>query len=742
MKMIMRVTLSLLTVAILFCLVTASADAGVLPVRGSFFSVQSRQMETVGEGVALIDYSLDLQGDPVRMAVLQVDLKNPYVKIEGLIGSDGTLESTQQVSKMAERSGAVAAINAGFFIMAQGKPLGMIVKDGKLVSSPIIRDDMPVFALGMDGRPLMDFFQFNGEVKAGNGAVFPLFGVNKPLYNMEYGGLSDTDHLTLYDRNWGQYSRGGNDELPGAVEIVVENNVATKQVVAGAPLPIPANGYILWGHGAAADFMSENMPVGSRVKVSYQTTPAFEKIEVSTGSNSFLVQGGKVAAFQEELKGNNSRTAVASSDSGRFLYLVAVEKSSRSRGLEQEELAELLVAMGVETALNLDGGGSTTMVAKHLGDTDISNIVQPKEGWQRPVTDGLGIFNTAPPGEPAGLIINGPDVVLAGTDSSYTVKGYDTHFYPWQPQNLSWRANGGGNAVNGIFSAGSGGDVVIEVTSGTVKGTKKVHVIGSDEIKALQVEPAVIKAGSGQPVTLTFSILTRDGQVLPLEARYVTVHASTGTVNNGIFYPGKDDGKGVLAASYQGLTVQVPIRAASLFKDTVDNWAEEQINELAESGIIKGYEDGTYRPAEPVTRAQIVALLARLQQWPPGEEQPNFKDKVPDWARDAVAAAVARGVVSGYADRTFQPDRPVTRAEVSVILDHAINFAGKETGLDFKDAGIVPDWARASMARVVSAGIIRGYEDGSLKPGANLTRAEIAVLITRLIELNYVKVEQ
>jgi len=737
----MRIILSLLTAAVLFCVAAASAIAGELPVRGSFFSVQSRQAEIISEGVTLIDYSLALKGNPVRLTVLQIDLRNPYVKIEGLIGSDGTLENTQQVSKMAERSGAVAAINGGFFIIAQGKPLGMIVRDGELVSSPIMRSDMPVFALDMDKRPLMDFFKFSGEVKAANGAVFSLFGVNKLSYNLENGGLSDTDQLTLYNRNWGQFSRGGSDELPGAVETVVENNVVTKQVVAGAPLPIPANGYILWGHGKAADFMSKNMPVGSRVKVSYQTTPAFEKIKLSTGSNSFLVQQGKVAVFQEELKGSNSRTAVASSDNGKLLYLVAVEKSSRSTGLEQKELAELLVAMGVETALNLDGGGSTTMVAKHLGDTRLSTVIQPKEGWQRPVTDGLGIFNTAPPGQPAGLIISGPDLVLAGTDNSYTAKGYDTHYYPWQPSNISWRADGDGKIVNGVFTAGSGGDVVIEVNSGAVKGTKKVHVIGADEIKALQVEPAVIRAGSGQTVPLTFSVLTRDGQVLPLEARYVTICTSTGTVENGVFTPGKDSSGGKLEASYQGLTVQVPIRAASLFKDTENNWANDQINELAEAGIIKGFEDGTYHPAEPVTRAQVVTLLARLLQWQPGEVQLNFKDGVPDWARDAVAAAVARGVVSGYPDQTFQPNRPVTRAEVSVILDHAVDFAGNEAVLDFKDAGIIPNWARAAMGRVVSAGILRGYEDGSLRPAANLSRAEMAVLIKRLIGSNYVKVE-
>ncbi|WP_286723574.1 phosphodiester glycosidase family protein, partial [Pelotomaculum sp. PtaB.Bin117] len=531
----MRIILSLFIAASFLFAAAASAIAGELPEQGSFFSVLERQTETISEGVSLLSYSLTLDGQPVRLSVLQADLSNPYVKMEVLVGADGTMEKTQSASKMAERAGAVAAVNGGFFIMAQGKPLGTIIQDGELVSSPIMRGDMPVFALGMDKHPLMDFFKFNGEVKAGNGSAFPLFGVNKLLYNLEDGGISDTNQLTLYNRNWGPLSRGGCDELPGAIETVVENGTVVKQVQAAAPLPIPANGYILWGHGAAAEFMSKNMPVGSRVAVSYQTTPAFEKIKLSTGSNSFLVQQGKVAEFQEDLKGKNSRTAVASSDNGRFLYLISVEKSGQSAGVEQEELAELLVAMGADTALNLDGGGSTTMVAKHLGDTGLSNIVQPEEGWQRPVTDSLGIFNTAPHGQPAGMIISGPDQVLAATGGNYTVKGYDTHYYPWSPQSLSWRVSGGGGIDNGVYIAGSGGDVVIEAYSGGVKGTKKVHVVGAGEIKALHVEPSVIKNQNGQAVPLSFSVETLDGRAIPLEARYVTINTTAGTVKDGVF---------------------------------------------------------------------------------------------------------------------------------------------------------------------------------------------------------------
>jgi len=405
-------------------------------------------------------------------------------------------------------------------------------------------------------------------------------------------------------------------------------------------------------------------------------------------------------------------------------------------------LAELLVAMGVDEAVNLDGGGSTTMVARHLGDFKLSAIVQPKEGWQRPVPDGLGIFNTAPPGQPAGLIVSGPDIVLAGTDAGYTVKGFDTHFHPWLPQDVKFSAGTGGSFSGNVFTAGSGGDVLIEATSSGVKGTKKVHVIGAREIKAFRVAPAVIRAGRGQKVELSFTLETLDGRVFPLDARHVDLSATTGKIEGSTFIAGESPASGKLEASYQGLTAQATIRGASLFSDTEDNWANDQINELAEAGVIKGYEDGTFRPAEPVTRAQVVVLLARLLEWPTEQGRLAFKDDVPDWAQDAVAAAVARGIVQGYPDRKFWPGRPVTRAEVSVILDHAIDFPTGSATLDFKDAGKIPSWAGESLSRVVSAGILRGYEGDLLKPEACLTRAEMAVIIKRLDVLNYVKVER
>ncbi|MCL2766665.1 MAG: S-layer homology domain-containing protein, partial [Peptococcaceae bacterium] len=349
------------------------------------------------------------------------------------------------------------------------------------------------------------------------------------------------------------------------------------------------------------------------------------------------------------------------------------------------------------------------------------------------VTDSLGIFNTAPRGVPMGIAISGPSWVLAGTEHRYSYKGYDSHYYPWQPGVVEWQIRGDGSVNHGLFTAGKGGEVVLEATSGAAKGTKNIHVIGAAEIKGLKATPASIKLANAAPITLNFSVQTYDGAEFPLEAQYVTLGSDCGTVSSGgVFTPFDERSRGVITINYQGLTLEIPVRSGSLFSDTTGHWADEPINELADAGIINGFDDGTYRPGDQVTRAQIVTLLARQAGWTLWENTAIFSDPIPDWAAGSVTAAAARGVVSGYPDNTFQPNRSITRAEVSVILDKAFSLPYASGTTSFSDAAQIPAWASESMNRVVAAGYMRGYEDNTVRPGASLTRAEIAVLMKRI----------
>lgn len=154
--------------------------------------------------------------------------------------------------------------------------------------------------------------------------------------------------------------------------------------------------------------------------------------------------------------------------------------------------------------------------------------------------------------------------------------------------------------------------------------------------------------------------------------------------------------------------------------------------------MLSGYEDGTVRPNQPVTRAEFVALVNRAFGFSSGSTV-EFPDVEPgSWSYQAVASAVYEGYISGYEDGTFRPDREVSRQEVAVMVSNIVHLTGMDTGQAanrFSDADKIAPWSFAAVDAVAHAEIMRGYEDGSFKPTDSITRAEAVVTIDQAVSV-------
>lgn len=177
--------------------------------------------------------------------------------------------------------------------------------------------------------------------------------------------------------------------------------------------------------------------------------------------------------------------------------------------------------------------------------------------------------------------------------------------------------------------------------------------------------------------------------------------------------------------------------------DLTGHWAKAYTDRLVGMKAIQGYPDGTFRPEATVTRAQFVRMLAEALGLPAAPNLTDFADggEIPSWTRSAVAAAVKAGLTSGYPERDgvrFKPDQTITRAEMAVMIARALGADknAAEGGADyFKDRAAMPDWARAPIQTAVSAGILKGYEDGTFRSDRHATRAEAAAMIYKLLEV-------
>ena len=187
-----------------------------------------------------------------------------------------------------------------------------------------------------------------------------------------------------------------------------------------------------------------------------------------------------------------------------------------------------------------------------------------------------------------------------------------------------------------------------------------------------------------------------------------------------------------LALTAAMIVPSVPAMAAP--SDIAGHRAESVITQWQSKGLIQGYEDGTLKPGNTITRAEFVTLMNNAKGfWSEGSI--NFSDvKNGSWFYSAVARAVAAGYVKGYSDGSFKPGNTITRAEAAVMIANAARLSANEAGAyRFTDVGSIPAWARGSVGAVVAAGYMTGYPDGSFYANASISRAEAVSSLNRML---------
>ncbi len=166
-------------------------------------------------------------------------------------------------------------------------------------------------------------------------------------------------------------------------------------------------------------------------------------------------------------------------------------------------------------------------------------------------------------------------------------------------------------------------------------------------------------------------------------------------------------------------------------------WAADAINTLAEDGIIKGTSASTYSPANNITRADFALLLVRAFGLT-SENTENFSDvSASDYFATELAIARNSGIVNGIGDNKFAPRNTITRQDMMVIVYRALQKQGVEFGIydepQYPDFATVADYAKPAVTALISAGLVNG-KNGNIAPADYTTRAEVAVLIKRIID--------
>ncbi|MFJ5219383.1 phosphodiester glycosidase family protein [Streptomyces sp. NPDC088354] len=370
---------------------------------------------TVAPGITYQAFSVTASHGKVTGHVITADLSDSRVSV-GML-TPGKVSARTKLSQLVSAQGAVAGVNADFFnidetqhpgVPATNSAVGPAIDNGVALKSAVPNGQRfgPGLSPGTSTRDVigvdyknvahLDSLTLDGSIKGHRDKELGLDGFNQ--YAIPVGGIG------AFTSQWGDISRMratcGTDTVRAAAcstdvyEVTVRNNrvvSGSSTIGAGA---IDADSVVLVGREAGAAEL-RSLEIGEHIRVSEDLDSAGgNRLKFAVGGNPVLRDGEPIAGLDN--KAVATRTGAAFGDGGRLLYLLVLDGTAESgAGLTVAELAGVFQSVGADNGVNLDGGGSSTLVTRDAvtGLPVVRN--HPTGGAERPVPEGIGLFSRA-----------------------------------------------------------------------------------------------------------------------------------------------------------------------------------------------------------------------------------------------------------------------------------------------------------------------------------------------------------
>ena len=349
----------------------------------------SQDFRQAADGIEYAEMTREIDELPVKINLLRLDLSK--IRLDVVHAKDAAI-GLEKTSTMAVRHGAFAAINAGFFridkSIFEGDDVGILKIDGKLLSESYA-NRIALLIKNNEARSLVSFEHLNSSIKLSTQRrTLQITGMNRQPAENDIILLTPEFHRTTLTN-------------PGGLEIIVRKNRISKIIVGKGSSEIPPYGFVISVTGDKRQALQQ-LTVGRRISVglsnSHSPSQMFELSNSKIASAEDVVSGvpqliknGKIEITWEQEKSSKSfvdtkhpRTAVGQLKDGKFLMVTVDGRSETSSGIALPALAAFLLEMGATDAMNLDGGGSTTMFLQGK----VVNHPSDKEG-ERSVGDAI-----------------------------------------------------------------------------------------------------------------------------------------------------------------------------------------------------------------------------------------------------------------------------------------------------------------------------------------------------------------
>jgi len=586
---------AVIAAALVFAPFTASQSYAADPTKVNLI-YENVTTQNITRGVTLENVVRFTRDGWYNIHILRVDLSDEYISIDTLTNTE-SFSKRATTTKMANQRNAIAAVNGSFFTPAGtgiGYPVGVIVESSELQSASDninkYSNSMASLSISKDNLPSVDFWKASLTLTSDKGTSLAFQHYNKAM-------KKGSTEIYVYDSKWGKKAYGASESAPDLLQMVVKDGVVTHMVTGQPAMDIPANGFVAVAAGDGAKKLSSAFAVGDHAEMSIVTVPDWKDVKMSVSASAILVENGaipsKFSFAASDIVVKSPKTALGFSKDGKTVFFVTVDgRQTASIGLTLKDMALFMQSIGAYNAVNMDGGGSTTMVARPLGETEVKVMNNPSDGVTRTVINAVGVFSSAPVSPLAELIIETDDrYMFTNTTRKFTVKGFDKFGNPVEidPSTVKWSVSGVKGEFSGsVFKATSNGEGVIKASVGKITATKNISVLSKPVAFILNKDTVKIPVGKTQTFTVTG--INPRGYTASIDPADLTwkVSSDIGTVQNGVF-TAKKKGTGYIDVSFGDVHAYCAVSVSAEESKIIDKFEKLNGSFASYPATVAGY---------------------------------------------------------------------------------------------------------------------------------------------------------
>lgn len=486
-----------------------------------------------------------------NLNIITIDTTNQANEIKAIFNTGG-IANRSNVRDMLNAHGAVAAVNGDYFnYQPLPTSIGVIVNNGKIVTSAqMAQSKLPSFYINNTGDAHVDYItQTIYVVNPLSAEKYHVSGINKA-----FNGYKP---LSLLTRDWNAKSFGKRAE--NMTEVLVVGGIVADVRTNGEAFDIPENGYVL----AQKDSPLANITLGTPLELQVNSNIDYKNLKFAMGGGSIILNNGVPMQTNIVNKGRHPRTGIGVTSDYSKIMIITADGRNGYAGFGQKEFGELFKSLGCYNAINLDGGGSTTLVKKTKAMDKAEVVNKPSGGSLRSVVSGVGVFSSENPGQTARIELElNQSTAFPGMPIGFNIKAYDARNNPVKVD--ASRVNA--TATNGVTCTANTavgtneGASTISVSYDGASASANIEVL-SNPVE-LRSSTERINAKAGDKFTIKDIIgIDRLGRTAKISSDKVqfSIYGAIGSMQGNVFTAASESGFGYITMNYNGTYKNIPV---------------------------------------------------------------------------------------------------------------------------------------------------------------------------------------